>query len=107
MWSKARGRVRRILSDYIHSMVDGILQDKGIPLREEWEERIRDLNAKEDSLNALHKRYNEERRMSISPVVSIENDFCMKCERPHFQQGLCLLHFHQRYSTSMYKGSEI
>ena len=75
-----------------------ILQQKKIPSREDWEKVIQSYLIQEKILREhVIKEYAFEQRARVAHI-HVEKNTCSLCNRPHFQGGLCLLHFQQQYS---------
>ena len=104
MFLRLKQRIRHLLDDYLDTYVDEILQQKGIPSKEEWEHRLSQIKEREEWLKTAYKQYDSEKKKEPPPTVFIEGELCSSCARPHFQAGLCLLHFHQRYTQLITKG---
>ena len=66
--------------------------------KEEWMKILLSIQKKESFLEQALRREENERIVEPPPAVYIENDSCVLCTKPHFQGGLCLYHFHQRYT---------
>lgn len=100
MLFRLKQKIIDVIGEYLDEIIDEVLLQKGIPSSKEWEQRLKILQEKEDWLKKAYVQYREERKIEPPPNVVIEHDFCSLCVRPHFQEGLCLVHFHQRYSKS-------
>ena len=99
-------KIRKRLRLWLQNEISKILQDLEIPSSEEWSAA---LNQYADLRNKLsHALAKELVNVSEQKSVHIfvEDQYCEKCSRPHFQGGLCLLHFHQRYSIQLERSPE-
>ena len=94
MRAKLYSFFRKVLTKEIKQ----VLLQKNLPSREVFEEAIQSYRHQEEVLKAqMRKESTVEKRVTVAHI-HVEKQTCMRCNRPHFQGGLCLLHFQEQYS---------
>ena len=94
MRAKLYSYFRKVLNKEIRQ----ILLQNHIPSREVFQEAIQSYRYQEELLKAQLKKESLVEQRARVAHIHVEKKTCIKCNRPAFQGGLCLLHFQVRYS---------
>ena len=105
MVKSLKHRLEKIIRTILDGLIEEELQKRGIPTREEWEGIQHRQKMQEALFRVAHVRaQQEQKKIIVPPSILVEEQRCSLCANPHFQGGLCLFHFHQRYRFSEQKG---
>ena len=94
--------IRRML----YEEVGQILRERKSPSAEEWNQMILAYRIQENKWTKIIKKESLFSNRDRSVHIHVERNTCTKCNRPHVQDGLCLLHFQLRYSQLNRIGQE-
>ena len=102
MRAKLYSYFRKVLNKEIRQ----VLLQNNIPSQDAFQEALQSYRHQEKILKAHIKREGPVEQRARVAHIHVEKKTCMQCNRPHFQGGLCLLHFQVQYSGNSVIGWE-